>query len=211
MTLASSTIIEDIENMRKCGLASLGIFFHDFRDVEKKDLRGLLSSVLDQLCGQSNSYHDILSIFYSTHHHCNRALSPSNDDLLKCLKTLLQLQGQAPVYLIIDALNECPNTSATVLPSPREDILKALKDLIYVQLPNLRICITSVPEPDIKAALNPFAFRSVSLHDESGQREDIANYVKSVVDTHDDMQIWSWKLDRSQRVIKVLTERGGGR
>ena len=197
--------------MQKCGLASLAMFFHDFRDTEKKHLRGLLSSVLVQLCGQSNSYYDVLSTFYSTHCHGHHAQSPSNDELLRCLKDLLKHPGQAPVYLIIDALNECPDTSATVLPlaSPREEILKGLKDLHYDLLPNLRICITSLPEPDITAALNPFTFHSVSLHDESSHRDDIAKYVKSVVDTHDDMQIWNPEL--SQRVIKVLSERADGR
>lgn len=211
MTLASSTIIEDIEYMRKCGLASLAMFFHDFRDTEKQDLRGLLSSVLVQLCGQSISYHDILSIFYSTHCYGHHSQYPSNDELLRCLKDLLQLPGQAPVYLIIDALNECPDTPATVLPlaSPREEILNALKDLFYAQLPNLRICITGLPESDIEAALNPLPFHSVSLPDESGQGEDIANYVRSVVRTHDDMQIWDPEL--SQYVIDVLIERADGR
>jgi hypothetical protein len=209
VTLASSTIINDIENMRKCGLASLAMFFHDFRDIEKQDLRGLLSSVLVQLCGQSDSYHDILSLFYSTHCDGHHAQSPSNDDLLRCLKDLLQLPGQAPVYLIIDALDECPKTSTTVLPSPREEILEALTNLFYGQLPNLRGCITSLPEPDIKAALDPLTFHSVPLHDESGQREDIANYVRSIIDMHDDMQLWSPEL--SQHVVKVLTERADGR
>jgi hypothetical protein len=58
----SSTIIEEIETMRKSGLASLAIFYHDFREGQKKDLRGLLSSVLFQLCDQSDSYYNVLSI-----------------------------------------------------------------------------------------------------------------------------------------------------
>ena len=65
--LASSTIIEDVDAMRKAGLASLAIFYFDFREDQKKDLHGLLSSLLDQLCRQSDSYCDILSKFYSEH------------------------------------------------------------------------------------------------------------------------------------------------
>jgi hypothetical protein len=64
--LGSSTIIEDVENMRKSGLASLAVFFYDFREDEKRDLRGLLSSTLFQLCDQSDFYYDILASFYST-------------------------------------------------------------------------------------------------------------------------------------------------
>src|SRR5487761_1325169 len=132
---ASSTIIEEIESMCKSGLASIAIFYYDFREDQKKDLRGLLSSILFQLCDQSDSYHDILSILYSSHR--NGAKSPSNTELSRCLKELLELPGQAPVYLIIDALDECPSTSA--MPSPREELLKLLVKLAELQLANLRI------------------------------------------------------------------------
>ena len=200
----SSTIIEDIKNMRKSGLASLAIFFYDFRDDQKKDLRGLLSSFLFQLCNQSNSYNDILSSFYLSHQ--DGAQSAGDDELVRCLKDVLRLRGQAPVYLIIDALDECPNKSA--LSSSRLDVLKLLGDLVDSQLPNLRICVTSRPEADIKPILEPLTFRSVSLHDERGQKEDIENYIKSVVDTNRNMR--RWRPEHRQLVIDVLTERADG-
>jgi len=59
--LTSSTIIEDIEKMRKSGRASLTMYYYDFRVQQKKDLCGLLSSVLFQLGDQSDSYYNILS------------------------------------------------------------------------------------------------------------------------------------------------------
>ncbi len=53
--------------MRKAGLASSAFFYCDFREDQKKELHGLLSSFLDQLCHQSDSYCDILSNFYLEH------------------------------------------------------------------------------------------------------------------------------------------------
>jgi len=200
----SSTIIEEIEIMRKCGLASLAMFYYDFREDQKRDRRGLLSSVLFQLCDQSDSYHDILSTFYSTHRH--GAQSPSEDELIRCLKELSELPGQAPIFLIVDALDECPNASS--LSSPREKVLMLVEDLIHSRLPNLRICITSRPEANIKYVLEPLSFRSVSIHDESGQKEDIENYIKSVVNTNRNMQ--RWKPEHKQLVIDVLVERADG-
>jgi len=197
---ASSTIIEEIESMCKSGLASLAIYYYDFREDQKRDLRGLLSSVLFQLCDQSDSYHDILSTFYSTHRHGKQ--SPSDDELVQCFKDLLNLPGQAPIILIVDGLNECPNTSS--LSFPREKVLMLLEDLIDSRLPNLRICVTSRPEVDIKAALEPLSFLSVSLHDEKGQMEDIENYTKSVVNT--DKKMRRWKPEHKQLVIDVLTK-----
>jgi hypothetical protein len=64
----SSTIIEEFDTLRKSGLTSLAIHFFDFREDKKKDLRGFLTSVLFQLADQSDSYYDILSDFYQTHH-----------------------------------------------------------------------------------------------------------------------------------------------
>jgi hypothetical protein len=55
--------------MRKSGLASLTYFFYDYRDDQKKNLHGLLSLALFQLCVQSDPYYDILSTFYSSHYH----------------------------------------------------------------------------------------------------------------------------------------------
>jgi hypothetical protein len=204
MVSASSTVIEDIETARKYGLASLTIFYCDFREEQKKNLRGLVSSVLFQLSDQSHSYHDILSIFYSTHR--DGAESPCDDELVRCLQNLLELQGQAPVYLIIDALDECPNTSA--IPSPREEVLMLVTQLMESRLTNLRICVTSRPEADIKIILEPLIFRSVSIHDETGQMGDIENYIRSVVNA--DPRNRRWKAEHKQLVIDVLTERADG-
>jgi hypothetical protein len=202
--LDSSTIIEEIDAMRKSGLASLAIFYCDFREDQKKDRRGLLSSVLVQLCLQSDLYYDILSNFYLEHSGGSR--QPSDDALIRCLKGMVELPRQAPIFLVVDALDECPN--ALTLSSPREKALMLLEDLIDSRYPNLRICVTSRPEADIKVVLEPLSFRSISLHDESGQMEDIENYTKSVVNTNRNMR--RWKPEHKQLVIDVLIERADG-
>ena len=190
--------------MRKSGLASLVFFYHDFRDNQKRGRHGLLSSALVQLCHQSDSYCDILTEFYLEHGKGSQ--HPSDSALARCLMNLLRLPGQAPVYLIIDALDECSNTSS--LPSPREDVLKLVEDLIESRLPNLRICVTSRPETDIKTVLEPLSLRSVSLHDECGQMEDIENYVKFVVTK--DPQCRRWKAEDKQLVIDALKKNADG-
>ena len=190
--------------MRKSGLASLAFFYHDFRDDQKKNRRGLLSSLLVQLCHQSDSYCDILSKFYMDHGNGSQYLS--DGALAGCLAEIMKLERQAPLYLIVDALDECPNTSS--MPSPREQILNLVEDLVNSRLPNLRICVTSRPETDIKLILEPLSFRSVSLHDESGQIEDIENYIKSVVTK--DPRNRRWKMEDKQLVIDVLTKNADG-
>ena len=190
--------------MRKSSPALLAFFYCDFREEQKTQLRGLLSSLLFQLCNQSNSYHDILSVFYATHDHGMQ--SPTDDKLLRCFKNLLELPGQAPIYLIIDALDECSDSSS--LPSPREEVLNLLEELAESRLTNLRICVTSRPETDIKLILEPLARHSISIHDETGQMEDIENYIRSVVNT--DPKYRRWKEEDRRMVIDVLTECADG-
>jgi len=199
--LVSSRIIDEIETLRDSGFASLAVYYYDFREDDKKDLHGLLSSVLSQLCRQSDPYFDALSAFYSTHR--NGEQSPSNDELVRCLMDLLKLRESRPVYLIVDALDECPSTPS--LSSPREKVLSLLEDLVEAQLPNLRICVTSRPEVDIKSILEPLAFRSVSLHDASGQQEDVENYIRSAINTNKRMK--KWNPEHKQLAIDVLTKK----
>ena len=120
---------------------------------------------------------DILYKLYSE--HANGWRHPSDDVLAGCLKDLLKLPGHPPVYLIVDALDECPNTSS--IPSPRDEVLNLIGEFIESEIPNLRICVTSRPETDIKDALDPLVPHSVCLHDESGQNRDIEEYGSSLL------------------------------
>ena len=190
--------------MRKSGLASLAFFYCDFREDRKKELRGLLSSFLVQLYHQSDSYFDILSNFYSEHDKGSR--TPSDDALAGCLKNLLNLPGLAPVYLIVDGLDEYPNPS--VVRSPRAKVLSLIEELVTTQILNLRICVTSRLELDIRDVLDPLIFRSISLHDESGQKRDIEDYIKSAINTRP-KKGW-WKEEHKELAIDVLIEKANG-
>jgi hypothetical protein len=204
IVFASSTIIEDIRAVQKEGLASLAFFYCDFREAQKQELRGLLLSFLFQLYHQSDSYFDILSKFYSKHDKGSRP--PSDRALAGCLMDLLKLPGLAPIYLIIDALDECPKPSA--VRSPRADVLSLIEELVKTKILNFRICVTSRPELDIKDVLDPLIFRSVSLHDQSGQKKDIEDYIKSVITTHSEKE--SWKEEDKELAIDVLVKKVNG-
>jgi hypothetical protein len=204
MEWISSTIIEDIGDMCKSGLALLGFFYCDFRDDAKKNLRGLLSSLLVQFCHSSDTYSAILSDFYSEHDKGSR--QAGDNALVDCLKRMLKHPGQAPIYIIIDALDECPNTFG--MPTPREKVLKFVEELVDLQLTNLHICITSRPEADITISLDPLPFNQISLHTESGQVQDIIDYINFVV--HTDTRMKRWRVADKELVIEVLTNKVDG-
>ena len=121
---------------------------------------------------------------------------------------MLSLPDQSPIYLIMDALDESPVTSE--IPSARERVLHLLKDLVDLGLPDLHICITSRPEIDIRNAIEPLTSLRVSLHDETGQKEDIADYVRSIVYSDSDTNMKRWKKDDKEIVVKTLSERADG-
>jgi hypothetical protein len=204
MLPTSSTIIEDIRTSQKFGLASLAFFYCDFRDDQKKGLRGLLTSLLVQLADQSKAYSAILSDVYVAH---GRGSQHARDmDPLECLKKMLRLSGQPTVHIIIDAIDECPIMSGW--PSPREEVLELVEELVNLQVSNLRISVTSRPEADIVSVLGRLSFRSVSLHGENGQIQDIAEYIKFQVRT--DFKMRAWRTADKELVIGVLTKRANG-
>ena len=206
MSSVSSTVIQDIEAMCKDENASMAYFYFDFRDANKQGLRDLLSSLLTQLSACSGPRCDILSKLYSDHDEGDK--QPSDNILAKCLKEMLTLPGQPSIYLIIDALDESLNTSG--MPSPREAVLQLLKELVNLSLPNLHICVTSRPEIDIRNILEPLTSRRVSLHDQSGQKKDIADFVRSVVYSDSEQIMRRWKTEDKELVIKTLSERADG-
>ena len=190
--------------LREDGKASLAYFYFDFRDVDKQKLANVLPSLLVQLSARSDPRCDKLSQLYSTH---DRGVQkPSDRAMAECLKQMLAVEGQGPTYIILDALDECPITSS--IPSPREDVLELVEDLVGLHLPNLHICVTSRPEPDIRIVLNRLTECPVSLHDESGQKEDIAKYVSSFVQS--DRRMGRWREGDKELVIKTLSEQADG-
>jgi hypothetical protein len=184
----------------------MAYFYFDFRDANKQGLRDLLPSLLTQLSASSGPRCDILSDLYSDHDDGKN--QPSDSTLAECLKKMLSLPDQRPIYLIIDALDESPNTSG--IPSPREKVLHLLKDLVDLRLPYLHICVTSRPELDIRDVLEPLTSCRVSLHDQTGQRQDIVDYVKSVVYSNLEPIMRRWRTEDKELVVEVLSERAGG-
>ena len=203
---ASSSVIQDIMALCEAGLAVMAYFYFDFRDLDKQTCHDLLLSLVFQLSTRSGPCCDILHRVYETHEHGTR--QPNDDTLKACLKEMLRLPGQGPIFIVMDALDECPDSSG--FPSPRDEVLQLVKELVDLHLQELHICATSRPEVDIRAVLEPLAFCSVSLHDERGQKTDIAEYVRNVVNLFPTMAMRRWSDDEKTLVIETLIERSDG-
>ena len=182
----------------------MGYYYFDYRDASKQDRRGMLVSLLAQLSSRSDPCSDILSRLYATHD--NGARMPSDHALTQSLKEMLQLPGQGPIYIIIDALDECPDTSG--LPSARSQVLNLMQELVELRLPNVRVCVASRLEADIRSVLGRLTTLRVSLHDQGGQKQDIVDYIISIVRSHRKMR--RWREEDKALVIKLLSDKADG-
>jgi hypothetical protein len=181
-------------------------FYFDFRDLNKQTCHHVLRSLVFQLSTRSSPCCEILHRVYETYE--NGTQQPSDDTLKACLEEMLRLLTRGRIFIILDALDECPDSLG--IPSPRGEVLQLVKELVELRLHGLHICVTSRPEVDIRAVLQPLAFRSVSLHDESGQRADIADYVRGVVNLSPSAAMRRWRAEDRVLVIETLTERADG-
>lgn len=184
--------------MSDSGEAHIAYFY--FQDTEKYDFRGLLSSLLIQL-SQSEQFGDILRGLCSKNQNDS---GPPTQSLVQCLKKMLSIPGQIPIYLILDALDECPSDS----PPSRDKVLNLVEELVELRLPNLRLCVTSCPEYDIRAVLEPLATQRLCLHDEREQKQDIHTYVTSKV--RSDQMMKKWPVEDQDMVIAELVGKADG-
>ena len=186
--------------MCQAGLASLAYYYFDVRDTGKQDMRGLLTSLLFQLSARSDLCCNILSTLYYEHH--NGALLPSNDVLMQCLKEMVTIPKPGPMYIIVDAVDECPN-------GPRQRLLGLLDELVQLNHPHLHLCVTSRLESDIETILRPLSFHSISLQEKTGKiQDDIFDYVSDVV--YSDQRMKKWPAEDQRLVIDTLSQKADG-
>jgi NACHT domain-containing protein len=187
--------------MCDAGRTSMAYFYFDFRDISKQHWRNLVPSLLIQLSSRSDPRCDILSRLYFDHDDGKE--QPNDDALKRCLIEMLTLPDQCPTYLVIDALDECSDVSG--IPTSRNRVLQLVKELVDLHIPNVHICVTSRPD-----VLEPLTSRQVSLHDQSGQKKDIEDYVRSVVYSESELIMRRWKKEDKELVIETLSERADG-
>ena len=189
--------------MCETGLATMAFYYFDFRGVEKQDCYGLLSSLISQLAARSDSCYSILSHLYSDTGRGKRR--PNIDALKKCMTDMLSLPRQGPIYIIVDALDECPNLLGSR--SAREEVLELIGILVDLKLSTVHLCVASRLEIDIRTVLEPLTSLKISLHDQMGHREDIDNYIRYAVHSNNMLR---WREEDKRLVIDTLSEKAEG-
>ncbi|KAF8263982.1 hypothetical protein EI94DRAFT_535898 [Lactarius quietus] len=140
-----SSVIQDIMAVCETGSAIMAYFYFDFRDLNKQSCHDLLHSLVFQLSTQSSPCCDILHRIYKTHKDGTQ--QPSDGTLKECLTEMLKLPAHGPTFIILDAIDECPDSPG--FPPPRSEVLQLVKELVDLRLRGLSIFATSRPEVDI--------------------------------------------------------------
>ncbi|EMD37408.1 hypothetical protein CERSUDRAFT_73309 [Gelatoporia subvermispora B] len=72
---------------------------------------------------------------------------PTESELIRCLKEMLQQILDYSIYIVIDALDECAGSGTS---SSRKRVLELIARIIEWRIPNMHMCLTSRPESEIK-------------------------------------------------------------
>jgi hypothetical protein len=81
-----------------------------------------------------------------------------------------------------------------------------VKELTEIRLENLRLCVISRPEIDIRNALEDLSCSRLSLDDEMGHKDDVIVFIKSVVNR----MALGWGAEDKQLAIDTLSRRADG-
>lgn len=128
-------------------------------------VNNLLASLLEQLCRQQGSEVQEIEELYAL--HVRNKTRPSVPELSRSLQNQVRRFGK--VFIVIDALDECPENDRT-----REVFLGELRKLPS----NIRILVTSRPNTLIE-----YAFAGASRLDIYAHDDDVRRHVVARLDT----------------------------
>lgn len=116
-------------------------WYFTFTDTEKQKLDNFVCSIIKDICSNRRVTPAALQQAYD---NCNRG---QQKPTLATLKSLLQvvLSGFDDVFLVIDALDECPRSGFR-----RQELLDCLRDVRCFEESSLHILATSRKEADIE-------------------------------------------------------------
>ncbi|KAF8493459.1 hypothetical protein F5888DRAFT_1926975 [Russula emetica] len=204
-TILCSSIIQEVNRTRNKSEITACYYF-DSKNPKKRNLWGLLASLVTQLYESSKRHPKSMPTLYTKFR--NSSDPPSEVELTQLLNDFLaELKAQFSIYIVIDGVDNCMETGSTESPK----VLKFLEDLVRSRHSKLYICITSSLMEGMEKSLKQMAAgassRRVVLHDEDGQKKDIKTYITAFV--RNNMQTLPDK--DKEDVIKTLSERAGGR
>ncbi|KAM3479755.1 hypothetical protein MY8738_005313 [Beauveria namnaoensis] len=203
-TILASTVIEHLKGeCEKDPGQILAYFYFEFNDTNKQSPRNCLSSVISQLCSQSKVFPAQLKDLYE---RCGSLHGPpSVGDLISTLSAFAALEKVEHIYIIMDALDECPRTGHE---DQRAELLEAVKAIQHISPSKIHFLVTSRQELDIEESITTHLTVAAYSIQDSGVTADIGEYINSQLAS--DRRLNSWSEDIKKEIESVLTRRAGG-
>jgi hypothetical protein len=188
--ICSSAIIEDVRALCKADPSSRIAYFY-FTD--RSELEDLIRSVLSQLSGRDTPA--VLAKLYDRYQESHQ--HPPMKDLVASIPPILE--GFGHVYLIFDALDECPK---------RRELLRWLEGIISAKLDGVHLLVTSRWEEDIRACLEPLIPNVIDIGSEVDG--DIQIYIREALQNDPRFTRHNWPEVVQEKIRTVLMGRAKG-
>ncbi|UKZ91840.1 uncharacterized protein TrAFT101_006810 [Trichoderma asperellum] len=202
-SILSSSVIKHLQDQHKRNAASvLAYFYFSFSDSQKQKVDGMLSSLIKQISARRPHIPQAIQSLGEYKHGGGR---PDTETLIEAL--IASMQGFSAVYIIIDALDECP-----MINDERKKLLNSLHHILKAAPDSLHMFCTSRKEVDIDKAIRPFLSmpwaEEIDLSYQIGVlNNDIAQYIDSILA---DADYDTWPKSIKEETKSVLMEKADG-
>jgi ankyrin repeat domain-containing protein 50 len=178
----------------------LGYFYFSFSDPAKQNAENMLRSIIKQLCGRRPDEPEALAKLVR---YRDVNLQPDLESLINAFNE--STFGFARVYVIIDALDECPL-------GQRSKLLDVLQTIKTFGLDNLHILYTSRAEADIESRFRSSVSRhEITRIDLEKRRREVNEDIRTYIDKElESSEFCSWPADIKARARKALIEKAHG-
>lgn len=177
-SILSSSVIKHLQDRHASKPSTaLAYFYFSFSDIKKQNVDGMLASLIKQI-GSRRLNKQLLERLGEYKVKEQRPDTKTFGEVL-----ISSLSGYSDVYVVIDALDECP-----VLNERRERLLESLNFILANTPDSLHVFLTSRKEPDIdfhmRAHLSrPFKMEIDLLAHRKILNRDIRHYIDSKLAT----------------------------
>lgn len=189
--LCSTAIRYTYRHRRSNPRIGVAFFFFSFNDDFKQDTSAMLRTLVLQLSGQLKDNYQHLS---SLHGNYGNAMPP-DQALVDCLHQLVRAFDD--VYILLDALDESPRGKH------RGGVLQTIAEIRKWREPGLHILVTSREETDIPDELDASQHETVSLKNDSVNR-DITAFISKHL--RENRRLRTWEKHHEQ--IEIALTKG---
>ncbi|KAK1757014.1 ankyrin repeat-containing domain protein, partial [Echria macrotheca] len=202
-SILTSTVIRHLGNEhRQDPMTALAYFYFSFSDLKKQTLDGMLSSLILQLCARRPIIPPAVENLGTFK---DRGQRPDNKTLTEAF--IESLQGFSSVYIVLDALDECPVSN-----NVRKGVLDTIRRIVSANIPNLHFLCTSRKERDIDLQFaqilsQPYRYSIDLTFSTMALEKDIKSHIDTTLGS---IEFDSWPRPVKDEVRDALVQKADG-